>query len=276
MTSVLRALVVVVAVTLAGTALPSVADEVGVAPTAETATPTTLAKPVQPARKKKHRPLRSITIALDPGHQLGNASHPRQTNAPVPAGGFMKPCNSTGTATNSGVAEATVNLQLARAVRKRLRRLGARVPMTRTVNSKRLWGPCVDRRGQFGKRVRARLMVSLHADGTSASGRGFHVIAPANRAPWTSDIASASLRLATALRNGLTASGVPRSNYTGGGSGLNVRGDLGTLNMSDVPVAMIEIGNMRNTGDARRMTSASGRARYARAVVRGIRTYLGR
>ena len=44
---------------------------------------------------------------------------------------------------------------------------------------------------------------------------------------------------------------------------MNVRSDLGTLNMSDVPVAMIEIGNMRNSGDARRMTSTSGRARYA-------------
>lgn len=279
MRSLFRALVVMVAVTVAGTALPSMAART---PTetaiqqAGAANPTTLTSPVPPARRKKRPPLRSITIALDPGHQLGNASHPRQINAAVPAGGFMKPCNSTGTATNSGVAEATVNFWLAVAVKKRLRKLGARVPMTRTLNSQRLWGPCVDRRGQFGKRVGARLMVSLHADGTSASGRGFHVIAPADRAPWTSDIASSSLRLATSLRNGLTALGVPRSNYTGGGSGLNVRGDLGTLNMSDVPVAMIEIGNMRNTGDARRMTSASGQARYAKAVVRGIRTYLGR
>jgi N-acetylmuramoyl-L-alanine amidase len=57
---------------------------------------------------------------------------------------------------------------------------------------------------------------------------------------------------------------------------LNVRSDLGTLNMSDVPIAMIEIGNMRNSGDARRMTSAGGRATYAAAVVRGIRSFLGR
>ena len=119
-------------------------------------------------------------------------------------------------------------------------------------------------------------MVSLHADGEVASAHGFHVIAPTERAPWTTDIADASLRLATALRNGLTAGGVPRSSYVGDGSGLKVRDDLGTLNMSDVPVAMIEIGNMRNSGDARRMTSRSGRAQYADAVVRGIRTFLGR
>jgi len=286
---------VVLAVTVAGTTLPTMAEPAGLQPpadegsldvaraTARTPTETAVheaAKPstlVRPARKKKRpRPLRSTTIVLDPGHQLGNARYPRQINTLVPAGGFTKPCNSTGTATNSGVAEATVNFQLSRDVRKRLRRLGARVVMTRSVNSQRRWGPCVDERGQFGSRVGARLTVSLHADGSAASARGFHVIAPTDRAPWTSDIAASSLRLATSLRNGLTAAGIPRSNYTGAGTGLNVRDDLGTLNMSDVPVAMIEIGNMRNTGDARRMTSRSGRAQYAMAVVRGIRTFLGR
>ena len=69
---------------------------------------------------------------------------------------------------------------------------------------------------------------------------------------------------------------MPRSNYIGGGTGLSVRGDLGTLNLSDVPIAMIEIGNMRNRSDARRMTTAAGQDRYANAVVRGIRTYLRR
>ncbi len=309
MRSLLRALFVIVAVTLAGTVLPSLADPTvsstraapettarATAPT-ETATqrsrphtkaqrsaePTTKAKATSPAATRSPTPtkalpgpLRGITIALDPGHQLGNAAYPSQVNALVPAGGFEKPCNTTGTATDSGVAESTVNLLVARAVTERLRRLGARVLMTRTVDSQERWGPCIDERGQFGKLVGARLMVSLHADGASASDRGFHVIAPTSRAPWTADIAGSSLRLATSLRDGLTTSGVPRSNYTGSGSALNVRSDLGTLNMSDVPVAMIEIGNMRNTEDARRMTSMSGQAQYADGVVRGIRTFLGR
>ena len=194
----------------------------------------------------------------------------------MPAGGFQKPCNTTGTATDSGVPEATVTFRLARAVEQRLEGLGATVRMTRNTNSESRWGPCVDTRGQFGESVGADLMVSLHADGSSASDRGFHVIAPTRRSPWTTDIAGASLRLATSLRDALTASGLPPSNYTGEGTGLNVRDDLGTLNLSDVPVAMVEIGNMRNSGDANRMTSMSGRARQADALVRGIRTFLGR
>ena len=44
----------------------------------------------------------------------------------------------------------------------------------------------------------------------------------------------------------------------------------------DVPVVMVELGNMKNASDARRMTSPSGRTQYARGLVAGIRAYLGR
>ena len=266
----LRVLLVALAVTVGGTTLPglaasSVADPTGSAPAV-----------AAPDERAAAQPLQGLTIALDPGHQLGNARHTREINRPVPAGGFTKPCNTTGTATNSGVPEATVSFRLSQAVRSRLEALGASVRMTRVTNSVRRWGPCVDARGRFGKRVGARLMVSLHADGAPSSDRGFHVIAPTRRRPWTTDIASASLRLAKSLRTSLSRGGVPRSNYIGGGTGLDVRSDLATLNMSDVPVAMIEVGNMRNATDARRMTTARGQTRYAIAVVRGIRTYLRR
>ena len=226
--------------------------------------------------RRKGRPLRSVTIALDPGHQLGNRRFPSESNALVPAGGFEKPCNTTGTATASGVPEATVTFDLAKAVEQRLEALGATVRMTRNANSDDQWGPCVDARGRFGEGAGAQAMVSLHADGSAAQDRGFHVIAPTRRTPWTADIAGSSLRLAKSLRNAMVAAGLPPSNYTGGGTGLNVRDDLGTLNLSDVPVAMVEIGNMRNSGDADQMTSTSGRAPLANALVRGIRTFLGR
>jgi N-acetylmuramoyl-L-alanine amidase len=299
-----RILLVVLAVLVAGIAAWSVAgpgDPAGSSADPPAASPTSSAAPTpdrtqassrpspsarptaaRPSKKptteprRKARPLRSITIALDPGHQLGNRRFPRESNALVPAGGFEKPCNTTGTATASGVPEATVTFRLARAVEQRLGALGAKVRMTRNANSDDQWGPCVDARGQFGERVGAQAMVSLHADGASAQDRGFHVIAPTRRTPWTADIAGSSLRLARSLRDALSASGLPPSNYTGEGTGLNVRDDLGTLNLSDVPVAMVEIGNMRNSGDADQMTSTSGRARQADALVRGIRTFLGR
>jgi N-acetylmuramoyl-L-alanine amidase len=221
-------------------------------------------------------PLAGVRIALDPGHQLGNHNFPSQTRRLVPAGGFEKPCNTTGTATNGGYPEATLNFRIARLVQARLQALGARVLLTRTRNSQSLWGPCVNTRGEFGARVGARLMVSMHADGASSRVRGFHVIVPRSRSPWTTDIARPSLRLAKALRAGFDARRIPRSTYVGAGTALSVRSDLGTLNMSDVPVAMLEVGNMRNASDAHRMTTRTGRATYARAVVRGIRLFLAR
>ena len=49
---------------------------------------------------------------IDPGHQLGNHNYPGQINRLVPAGGFQKPCNTTGTATNGGFPEATFTWQV--------------------------------------------------------------------------------------------------------------------------------------------------------------------
>ena len=46
--------------------------------------------------------------------------------------------------------------------------------------------------------------------------------------------------------------------------------------MSDVPVVMVELGNMKNASDATRMSAAVGRDRYAAGLVAGIRRYLGR
>lgn len=223
------------------------------------------------------RPLAGRTVVLDPGHQLGNARHLSQINRLVTAGPIRKPCNTTGTSTNSGYPEATFAWQVAQVVKRSLQRAGARVVLTRSSNSFDAWGPCVDQRGRAGARAHADLTVSIHADGSYAPGaRGFHVIAPAALEGWTDDIARPSMRLALDLRAALGRARFPRANYIAGGDGLDVRSDLGTLNLSDVPVAMVELGNMRNAGEARRMRSRVGRARYARALVGGITRYLER
>ena len=221
-------------------------------------------------------PLLGLTIALDPGHQLGNYRFPREVSRQVPAGGFRKDCNTTGTETESGVREPTVVWQITKRVRKRLQALGATVRLTRNTNRLDRWGPCVNYRGRFGGRKDAQLTVSVHADGAPSRQHGFHVIAPKKRSPWTTRTARPSLRLAKDLRGGLDGRGFARSTYIGGGSALSIRSDLGTLNLSTVPVAMIEIGNMRNPGDARRMTHRHGQERYAAAIVTGIRHFLHR
>lgn len=235
---------------------------------------------VDPAAGRSPRPqmsgaLAGRTVVIDPGHQLGNHNFPREINRLVPAGGFLKPCNTTGTATDGGFPEATFVWRVAVRVRDRLEALGARVVMTRTSNRQDRWGPCVDARGRAGNRLDADLKVSIHADGSYTAGaRGFHVIMPPPRRPWTHDIARPSRRLAHDLHRGLQRSGFEPANYIDGGDGIDVRSDLGTLNLSDVPTVMVELGNMRNPAEARRMTSASGQASYSMALVAGIRRFL--
>jgi len=215
------------------------------------------------------RPLAGRTVVVDPGHQLGNSRHLRETTVLVGDGaGGRKACNTTGTATDAGYPEATFAWQVAVAVRDRLRRLGATVLMTRTENSVEEWGPCVDRRGRFGN-VGADLKLSIHGDGSVAGNRGFHVIVgtrPGERA--------ASDRYAVLTRDALLGAGFSRSNYVGGGSGLDTRGDLGTLNWSRIPTVMVELGNMRDPADAARMTSPAGQRAYARALAEGARRFL--
>ena len=212
---------------------------------------------------------------LDPGHQLGNHNFPRKINRLVPAGGFKKPCNTTGTATNGGFAEATFAFRVARLVKLRLEAAGATVRLTRTVNSQQRWGPCVDARGRAGNRWPADLKISIHGDGAYGAGPGFHVIAPTDRKGWTHDIFKPSRRLARTVRAALLAGGLPKAGYTAGGDGLDFRSDLATINLSDVPTVMVECGNMRNPKDARRMSTRAGRLRYAKALVSSVRDYLG-
>ncbi|WGL53074.1 N-acetylmuramoyl-L-alanine amidase [Nocardioides sp. BP30] len=219
-------------------------------------------------------PLAGRIVVIDPGHQLGNSRHLAQIDRLVWIGNGRKPCNTTGTATHAGYPEATFAWRVAQRMKRRLEGLGARVILTRPANSTALWGPCVDVRGRRGNAVHADAKISIHGDGSYAAGaHGFHVIyAPDNGL--TADTYRASRALALDTRAALGRAGFARANYVAGGDGLDVRSDLGTLNLSDMATVMVECGNMRNAADAARMTSAHGQRRYARALVRGVRSYL--
>lgn len=266
------------------------ADDPGGTSTASSPAPSTpiasstASAPPSTAPTAPVRPLAGRVVVLDPGHQLGNARFPSQINRRVDAGGFDKACNTTGTSTDDGYPEATFTWQVAVEVRRRLRALGARVVLTRDDNSADDWGPCIDERGRIGNPGEpgptADVRISLHADGVSTSStsrdrpHGFHVIRPGERAGWTDDVVAPSERLAVTLRDALVGAGFTPSTYLGE-DGIDVRTDLGTLNHSDVPVVMAELGNMRDDGDASVMESDAGRRRYARAVVTAVRAFLG-
>ncbi|MGZ8562849.1 MAG: N-acetylmuramoyl-L-alanine amidase [Candidatus Limnocylindria bacterium] len=218
-------------------------------------------------------PLAGMVIAVDPGHNGGNVAHTAQMYRLVWAGNRWKACATAGTTTVSGYPEHKFNFAVALRVKARLEALGATVYLTRPSDTG--FGPCVDERGRFGTKVHARLTVSIHADGSGSSHRGFYVMRPGLVRGGTEDIIGRSAALARALRAGLLGAGLPIANYYTS-TGIRTRTDYATFNLADVPVVMVELGNMKNSGDARRMKSASGRDRYAAGIVAGIRLYLDR
>jgi N-acetylmuramoyl-L-alanine amidase len=217
-------------------------------------------------------PLAGKTVAIDPGHNGGNAAHAREIGRLVNAGTLWKACDTVGASTNDGYPEAGYNLDVSLRLARLLRARGARVVLTRTTNTG--WGPCITRRAAIGNRVHADAAISIHADGGPSTGRGFHVIYPPSIRRLTDDIAVASHRLALDVRAAFRrGTGEPYSTYAGR-AGLDVRSDLGGLNLSNVPKVFIETANMRSSWDAVRLHRAAYRQREAAALARGLETFL--
>ncbi|MFG2142445.1 N-acetylmuramoyl-L-alanine amidase [Streptomyces sp. NPDC048650] len=225
---------------------------------------------------KPHGSLKGKTVVIDPGHNPHNRDHGREIARLVNIGNERKECDTTGTSTNAGYAEASFTLDVARRVRTLLRHEGAKVVFTQ--DGDRAYGPCVDERAAAGNKAHADAAVSVHADGSAAGNHGFHVIMPARvtaGAADTSAIVGPSRRLGERLAGRfVAATGSAPSNYIGGGTGLDVRSDLGGLNLSEVPKVFLECGNMRDPKDAAHLTDAQWRQKAARGITEGITDFL--
>lgn len=208
-----------------------------------------------------------MAVFLDPGHNgVNDTSITRQ----VPNGrGGTKECNTTGTQTGDGYPEHAFNWDVALRVRDALNQLGARTQMSRDDDSS--VGPCVDQRAALANAMRPDAIVSIHADAGPASGSGFHVN---YSSPPLNDVqAGPAVQLAQIMRDSLAAAGLQPSTYLGSG-GLYGRADLAGLNLAQYPAVLVEIGNMKNPGEAAQMESPDGRTKYAAAVTQGIVAYL--
>ena len=222
------------------------------------------------------RPLAGEVVVIDPGHNPGNASHAAQINRAVNFGAGMKPCDTTGTATLDGYAEATYTLDVADRVRTLLRAAGATVILTHTA-TKPAWGPCITERAAIGNRNNAAAAVSIHADGGPAGGRGFTTIIPAAPLPaigLTSTMIARDQKLAIAVRTAYqSATGMPYSTYLGTRA-IYASNDYGGTNLSRVPKIFIETGNMRNSTDAALLESPAFRQRAAQGIASGITRFI--
>jgi N-acetylmuramoyl-L-alanine amidase len=217
-----------------------------------------------------------LTVVLNPGHNGGDASHIAEIDRLVPAGyGRVKACDTTGTDTDAGYPEHAFNWDVAQRVAAILRAHGVHVIMTRPNDTS--VGPCVNQRAAIGNRPGVAAVVSIHADGAPASGHGFHV----NQDSRIPDGATAatqqrSIALGRAIHDALArSSGLVPSTYIGQ-DGYYYRSDLAGLNLATNPATFLELGNMKNAGDAALQSAPAGRQRIAAAIATGILAFLGR
>ncbi|MGY1580203.1 N-acetylmuramoyl-L-alanine amidase [Streptomyces sp. MN13] len=261
-----------------GTAASSTAGT----PSAKASTPSDDEKPspTSPAPKGTSSaasgPLKGKVVVIDPGHNPGNFRHTTEINQKVDIGTSRKECDTTGTSTNDGYAEAEFTLDVAHRMRTLLQRQGATVKLTHDAD--RPYGPCIDERARIGNEAEADAVVSLHADGSGAGNRGFHVILPGEvhaGAADTRPIVAPSRELGERIAgNFVRVTGSAPSNYVGDGTGLVTREDLGGLNLSTVPKVFIECGNMRDSKDAALLTSGAWRQKAAQGISEGIVSFL--
>ncbi|MEU2419576.1 N-acetylmuramoyl-L-alanine amidase [Streptomyces sp. NPDC007851] len=223
------------------------------------------------------QPLKGKVVVIDPGHNPGNFRHPSEINQKVDIGTNWKECDTTGTSTNAGYSEARFTLDVAHRLRTLLERQGATVKLTHD-GDRPAWGPCVTQRARIGNDAHADAAISIHADGAPEGDRGFHVILPATVHSGGADtrpIVASSRTLGERVEKDFAAvTGSAPSNYVGGGTGLDVRKDLGGLNLSTVPKVFIECGNMRDSKDASLLTSGAWRQKAAQGISDGITGFL--
>ncbi|MEV5183120.1 N-acetylmuramoyl-L-alanine amidase [Streptomyces werraensis] len=221
-------------------------------------------------------PLKGKVVVIDPGHNPTNVRHTAEINRQVDVGTHRKECDTTGTSTNDGYAEAEFTLDVAHRMRALLEQRGATVKLTQ--DRDRPYGPCVDERARIGNAAKADAVVSIHADGSGAGNRGFHVILPGSVNEGEADtraIVGPSRALGERIAgNFVRVTGTAPSNYIGGGTGLVTRKDLGGLNLSTVPKVFIECGNMRDSKDAALLTSGAWRQKAAQGISEGIVSFL--
>ncbi|MFG2805888.1 N-acetylmuramoyl-L-alanine amidase [Streptomyces massasporeus] len=221
-------------------------------------------------------PLKGKVVVIDPGHNPGNFQHASEINRQVNIGTNSKECDTTGTSTNDGYTEAKFTLDVAHRMRTLLQEQGATVKLTQ--DGDRPFGPCVDERARIGNQAKADAVVSIHADGSGAGNRGFHVILPGAVHAGAADtraIVGPSRDLGERVAGRFVAvTGSAPSNYIGDGGGLVTRKDLGGLNLSTVPKVFIECGNMRDSKDAALLTSGAWRQKAAQGISEGIVSFL--
>jgi N-acetylmuramoyl-L-alanine amidase len=197
-------------------------------------------------------------VVIDAGHQAHADTHKEpigpgsKTKRPKVAGG------TSGVATK--VHESVINLRVALKLRDVLEADGATVVMVRTGQKVNIAN---SRRAKIANAAGADLFVRIHCDGTASSVHGVLMLVP-KRNKWTKPIVTASARAGRdILAAVIDATGAVDR-------GTQIRGDLSGFNYSHVPAMLIEMGNMKNAKEDKRLSKPSYQDKLAAGIAAGV------
>lgn len=206
---------------------------------------------------------KQYVVVIDPGHQAkGNY----KTEPIGPGSKTRKAKVSSGT---SGVytkkTESSVNLKVAKKLRKALKDKGIKVVMTRTKQKVNISNA---QRAKKANNAKADLCIRIHCDSSpSSSTKGITTLVPKKNG-WTNDIYKRSLKAGKLMQKSMVK-------YTKAKSrGISKRGDLTGFNWSNVTVVLVEMGFMSNKSEDKKLSNKEYQKKLVKGYTKGTLKYL--
>ncbi len=208
-------------------------------------------------------PLETKVICIDPGHQ----SRMERTKVPVaPLASLMMPNFSIGTkGITSGAYEYSITLEVAQKLEQGLKKLGARVILTRN-NQDEMVGS--EKRAQIGNQANADILISLHCDGIEDPQiYGLSVLYPGDKYIEDQKMLEKSLALSKAILVNTVSAANAKDR------GLSQRNTLIVFNYSKIPVTLIEMGFLTNPQEDKLLNSEEYQNKLVKGMINGIQEY---
>ncbi|TDK55936.1 N-acetylmuramoyl-L-alanine amidase [Bacillus salipaludis] len=207
--------------------------------------------------KPKRKPL---VICIDPGHQQ---KADLSTEKIGPGANQEKPKVTGGTrGITTGTPEYKLTLKASRILGAILKEKGFNVVYTRTSNDVNVSNKV---RAEMANVNKADLFIRLHADGsTNRSVRGFSILTPSSKNPYTKTIYKDSLKASQLIVDEVKENRDVKVN------GISFRDDLSGTNWSQVPAVLIEMGFMTNPIEDKNLSNETYLTYLMKDVARGI------
>jgi len=209
---------------------------------------------------------KTLTVVIDAGHQA------KANLAKEPIGPGSRKTKYKVTVGTSGrwtkKREATINLQVAKRLRKELKARGYNVIMTREVQDVNISNR---QRAEIANDAKADLLIHLHCDGSTSSARhGASILAPASNNPFLKkkNIKASQKVAKTVLTYFCKATGAKYN-------GVSRVNTMSGINWSKVPVCLIEMGFMTNKKEDKNLASRAYQIKCAKGMANGIDKYFG-